>query len=385
MIRYSVIVSLFLVLSTSASAELLKTYASHKPGFEVHRLFQIDGQGLWGFDFFDSQNVIVTMKTGDIYRVDLTTRKKQRISGGPNSVVAGQGGLMDVRLHPQFKSNQWVYFTYTKKIKNKYTTAVARGKLSGNAIKELKDLFVAKPAYSETHHFGSRLAFDRQGHIFFTVGDRGNRDKAQSLATHNGKVMRLKDDGAIPKDNPFAGKNGALPEIWSYGHRNPQGLTMHPQKQDLWEMEHGPRGGDEINLVKKGQNYGWPIVTHGKEYWGPSIGEGASKPGMKPPVKFYVPSIAPSGLDFYLGDVFPQWKDSLFSGALKLTHLNRVKIKNGKAIEEERLLQELNRRVRHVRAGPDGLLYLSTDKGELLQLRPVSKAKTQTSSGSKAS
>ncbi len=296
----------------------------------------------------------------------------------------GQGGLMDIALHPDFLKNKKVYFTYSKKMGRKQTTALARGIFTGmreKKIKQVKDIFLAKPFISSSIHFGSRLVFDKQKFLFMTVGDRHQRHKAQSLNTHLGKVLRLTDEGQAPQDNPFYKKRSnktelALPEVWSFGHRNPQGLYIHPETGELWEQEHGPRGGDEINLIKKGLNYGWPIITYGKEYWGPRIGEGFVKKGLEQPVKYYVPSIAPCGLLIYSGKKFKKWKGHFFSGALVLTHLNRLKISQKNIVkEEEKLLSSLGLRVREVIEGPKGFIYVSTDDGKILRLQPLEQKK----------
>jgi glucose/arabinose dehydrogenase len=284
----------------------------------------------------------------------------------------GQGGLLDVAVPPDYTSGDWIYFTYSKEQKGKGVTALARARRKGNRLVALEDLLVTRSASSTGRHFGSRIAFDGAGHLFFSVGDRGVRPNAQNLSTHAGSILRLDLNGNVPEDNPFVHQTGALPEIWSYGHRNPQGMFYDRNQQRLWSIEHGPRGGDEINLILPGLNYGWPIISYGKEYWNPlPVGEGTEKEGMEQPVKFYVPSIAPGSLIAYSGKAFPDWKGNLFAGALKLTHLNRVEIDNtGSAITEERLLVGLRERIRALTESPEGWLYLSTDSGKILRIRP---------------
>jgi glucose/arabinose dehydrogenase len=277
--------------------------------------------------------------------------------------------MLDVLAHPDFGKNQTIFFSFSKKVTDGYTTVISRAKVKGDKLSSMKEIFVARPANSKTHHFGSRLVLDKSGYLFFTVGDRGERHKAQSLKAHNGKVLRIHQDGKIPVDNPFRKTKGALGEIWSYGHRNPQGLTIRPNGE-LWAQEHGPRGGDEINRIRRAANYGWPVITYGKEYWGPSIGKGTRKVGMRQPRHYWVPSIAPSGLTFYRGEKFKSWKGSLFSGALRGTHLNRLIVEKGKIIGEERLLEKLGQRIRNVKEGPDGYLYISIDDGKILKLVP---------------
>ena len=280
--------------------------------------------------------------------------------------------MLDVATGPDYTTRDWLYFTYSKSTVSGAVTTLARAKRRGNQLSGWQELLVTDSATSGYRHFGSRIAFDQQGHVFFGVGDRGERDSAQDLSSHAGTIMRLRLDGSIPDDNPFLSRDNALPEIWSYGHRNPQGLLYDNNTGNLWSIEHGPRGGDEINLVVKGANYGWPVISYGKEYWGPvSIGEGTEKPGMEQPVKVYIPSIAPGSLLLYSATAFPQWQGNLFSGALKLRHLNRVSISmDNKAIAEERLLGDLNERIRALVQSPEGWIYFSTDSGKIIRMRP---------------
>ena len=336
--------------------------------FKVEEMAQ--GLGVvWGMVFLNDREILFTEREGQFKKLNLKTKRIQSLSGAPEVYARGQGGLMDVALHPHFQKNKKVYFSYSKRKKRKQTMAVAVGILKRKQLIQVKDIFEAQPIVSSSIHFGSRLVFDKQGFLFVTVGDRGKRHSAQNLKTHLGKILRLTDRGAPPPDNPFVSVKEAQPEIWSLGHRNPQGIFIHPETGELWEQEHGPRGGDEINQIQKGQNYGWPVITFGREYWGPSIGEGRVKKGMKQPVKHFTPSIAPSSLLIYSGKVFKKWKGDFFSGALVLTHLNRLKIIKGKV--EERLLSQLKLRVREVIEGPDGLIYLSTDEGKILRLIPL--------------
>ena len=318
----------------------------------------------WSFAFLPDGGILVTEKDGRILwkKASDPPSKRTLVQGVPEVYDGGQGGLMDIVLHPQFSVQPYVYLTYSISQKRKKTTRVSRALWANGRLKNPEVLFTARPFYTTSHHFGSRLVFDQKGFIFFSVGDRGKRDLAQSLKTHNGKIIRLHDDGRIPKDNPFQAP--FLREIWSYGHRNPQGLVM--RKNELWLNEHGPRGGDEINRVHKGKNYGWPVVTYGKEYIGGKIGEGFSKKGMEDSHKHYIPSIAPSGMAYYEGKSFSFWRDSFFIGSLVLTHLNRVFVQDFS--KEERLLGFLGKRVRDVRLGPDGYIYLSVEQGELLKI-----------------
>ena len=327
----------------------------------------------WGMDFLSPQQMIVTERSGRLRLIDLNQGRIQEITGLPKIAIVGQGGLLDVAKGPNYQNDGWIYFTYTRSQDNGAVTTLARAKLNQTKLVDWQNLLVTDSATDTGRHFGSRVAFDNDGHVFFGIGDRGVRDNSQDLTNHAGSIIRLKLDGSIPADNPFVGKKNKRDEIWSYGHRNPQGLLFDQQSKTLWSIEHGPRGGDEINLVQKGLNYGWPVISYGKEYWGPlSVGEGTEKPGMEQPLKVYIPSIAPGSLMLYTGEAFPAWKNSLFSGALKLRHINRVPIIKGNQLDEEdRLLEDLNERIRALRQSPEGWIYFSTDSGKIYRLRPT--------------
>lgn len=333
--------------------------------FEVEILHQ-GSDVIWGFDFIDSENLLFTERKGVLKKLNLKSKMPVSISGVPRVWARGQGGLLDVRLKDKTK----VYFTYSEPVGDKATTVVAMAVLEGNSLKNVKKIFVGHEPSSKQIHFGSRLDFDDRGFLYFAMGDRDDRHRAQKLEYNNGKVMRLKEDGTLPSDNPFVKTAGARPEIWSYGHRNPQGLVWNPKTNELWEAEYGPRGGDEINFIQAGRNYGWPVITYGKEYWGPSIGEGTEKPGMEQPAAHWVPSISPSGIGFYFGSKFPKWNGSLFMANLSSMHLRRLTIENQKVTGQEELLKDKGWRFRHVRQGPDELLYFSTDDGRLGRLVP---------------
>lgn len=349
---------------------VLKEYSENKPPFKVIVLTK-DLNVPWGMVFINREELLSTEKEGNLKILHTATGKIKSVTGLPKVFDGGQGGLLDVALHPEFQKNKIIYWTFSRREKNKYTTSLAKAELQNNKLNHVQILFSAKPFAPAQRHFGSRIVFDKKGFLFFTVGDRGQKKEAQNLNSHFGKLLRIRDDGSIPSDNPFVGNKEALPEIYSYGHRNPQGLFIHKDTGEIWLQEHGPKGGDEINLIEKGGNYGWPVITHGKSYAGFKIGKGVAMKGMKQPIKYWVPSIAPSGLLIYSGDRFPQWKGNIFSGALKLTHLNRLKIKNRKILEEERLLSDLNLRVRHVIQGPEGFIYISADRGWILRLQPL--------------
>lgn len=326
---------------------------------------------VWGFDFLPDGRIVFTELGGRLGILDPKTGQVQAVSGAPEVVRQGQGGLLDVRVHPEFASNRELYLTYSEALGDgKMTTALGRGRLDGTALKDYRKLFSAFEPSGERIHFGSRVEFDGAGHLFMSMGERNDRDKAQNLSYHNGKILRFNLDGSVPADNPFAKTPNAKPEIWSYGHRNPQGLARHPTTGELWSAEYGPRGGDEINLIRPAANYGWPVITYGREYYGPKIGEGTEKPGMEQPVVYWVPSISPSGIAFYTGDRFPQWRGDLFVAALGSQHLRRLSFTD-KEISQEPLLRELGWRFRTVRPGPDGLLYFSTDEGRIGRLLPA--------------
>lgn len=327
---------------------------------------------VWGMDFISANEIIFTQKSGSISILSLDTSTISNLSGSPPVKAAGQGGMLDVKVSPEYKHDPWIYFTYSKPAGKYGVTTLARAKRSHNRLIAWDDLLITRSATDTNRHYGSRIAFDSAGHLFFSVGERGERPNAQDLTNHAGKVLRLNLDGSVPEDNPFVDITAARPEIYSYGHRNPQGLVFDNATNRLWLIEHGPRGGDEINRIYSGKNYGWPIVSHGKEYYGPiSIGEGTEKAGIQSPHKVYIPSIAPGSLMLYSGKAFPQWKRFLFAGALKLRHINIIHLNDdGIPTAEERILQDLGERIRALIEGPDGYIYFSTDSGKILRLRP---------------
>jgi glucose/arabinose dehydrogenase len=341
--------------------------SAHAAEFQNETLLKRDGV-IWGFDFLPDGRILYTVRSGEMAIFDPKTKQSVKLSGIPAVHSYNQGGLLDVRVHPDFSKNQFVFFTYSEPLGGDFdATAVGRAKLSGNALSDFKKLIVTQTKADTGMHYGSRIVF--QGpYLFFAVGERNQRHEAQKLTVHNGKVLRINQDGTVPKDNPFANKKDVLPEIWSFGHRNPQGLTSRPGTSEIWEAEFGPRGGDEINLIKPGANYGWPEITYGREYYGPKIGE-YKKEGMEQPIEHWVPSISPSGLAFYDGNAFPKWKGNLFLACLSSTQLLRLELSGTKVTKQEKVID--GNRFRSVRTGPDGFVYYSTDEGTIGRLRPA--------------
>ena len=326
----------------------------------------------WSLAFLPDGSMLVTERPGRLRRITDGQLEPEPVAGIPPLYASGQGGLLDVALHPRFVENGLVYLSYASPGKGGAATAVARGRLAGNRLEDVEELYVALPRAGGPRHFGSRLLF-AEGYLFITAGERGDMDRAQALDDPAGSILRLHDDGRIPKDNPFVTQADARPEIYTYGNRNPQGMTQDRATGRIYAIEHGPKGGDELNLIKPGVNYGWPVITYGLSYSGFRIGEGTHKAGMAQPVHYWVPSISPSGLMIYDGDRFPDWHGSFFVGALSGRLLARLEIEQGKVVVEERLLEDWGKRIRDVRQGPDGLIYLLTDHpdGMLVRLEPA--------------
>lgn len=326
----------------------------------------------WGLAFLPDGGILVTERDGRLRVARDGELQSRPVAGLPEIAVAGQGGLLDVALHPAFEDNRWVYISYAASGEGGYGTEVARGRYRDGALEELEVIFRALPKASGGRHFGSRLVFDEDGYLYITLGDRGHRPNGQDLSTHTGSIIRVHDDGSVPVNNPFV--DGERPEIFTYGNRNVQGAALHPQTGVLWTHEHGPQGGDELNVIEAGNNYGWPVITYGANYGtGTQIGEGTHKPGMEQPLWYWDPSIAPSGMTFYTGSQFPKWQGSLFVGALKFELLARLELDGREVLSEERMLEGKLGRIRAVEQGPDGYLYLLTDEsnGRLLRLEPV--------------
>jgi glucose/arabinose dehydrogenase len=328
----------------------------------------------WSLAFLPDGRMLVTERPGRLRYVTRDGGVSEPVAGLPAVFAQGQGGLLDVVLDPDFAANSTIYLSYAEPAADGTNgTAVARARLDGQQLDDVKVIFRQQPKFPGRHHFGSRLVFARDGTLFVTLGERNSqRDLAQDLGTHIGKIVRITTDGEAPADNPFVGREGALPEIWSYGHRNLQGAALHPETGRLWTHEHGPRGGDEINVAEPGRNYGWPVITYGREYHGPAIGEGTRKAGMEDPLHYWVPSIGPSGMAFHSGRGHPAWRGQLFVGALPAKQLVRLELgDDGRVKREERIA--IGSRVRDVREGPDGALYLATDEdaGQILRVVPA--------------
>lgn len=329
----------------------------------------------WSVAFLPDGRLLITERAGRLRLVGSDFRlDPQPIGGLPESLERGQGGLLDVALHPQYAQNGWIYWAYNAPGPGGWGTAMARGKLQGHRMTSVQVLFSMHPKTRSNQHFGGRIVFDKAGMVYLTLGDRGDKDRAQRLDDHAGSVIRLHDDGRVPADNPFVNRAGALPEKWTLGNRNMQGAALHPQTGEVWTHEHGPQGGDEINVMRPGLNYGWPVITYGVNYGlGTRIGEGQAKPGMVQPLHKWVPSVAPSGMAFVSGSQFPQWQGDLLVGALRGQMLVRLVLDGEKVLREERLLQGRAGRIRDVRMGPDGLIYLLSDgpDGALMRLEPA--------------
>lgn len=366
--RVATLATTITLLNACASAD--ERFESQLHDFRV--ITVVDGlDHPWALAFLPDGDILVTERSGRLRLVRDGKLDPNPIEGVPRVAARGQGGLLDVVLHPKFGENRWIYLSYAGSGEGGYGTEVARGRYIAGRLDDLEVIFVAKPKARGGRHFGSRLVFDNAGYLYITLGDRGYRPNGQDLSTHTGSIIRVRDDGSVPDDNPFA--SGRRPEIYSYGHRNVQGAALHPDTGVLWAQEHGPQGGDELNIIEVGKNYGWPVITYGANYGsGTKIGEGTHKEGMEQPLWYWDPSIAPSGMTFYMGDKFPKWRTSVFVGALKFELLARLELDGNRVVSEERLLQNEFGRIRAVKEGPGGFLYLLTDEsnGSLLRLVP---------------
>jgi len=328
----------------------------------------------WGFEQLPDMTYLITDRNGILYHVD-KNKVKTAIKGTPAVYAEGQGGMLDITIHPKYSENGWIYISYSKsKVvdgKTLGTTAVVRGKLRNGEFVEHQEVFEGLPYTATKHHYGSRLVFDKKGFLFISMGERGQEKVfPQDLETAPGKIHRIKDDGSIPADNPFVGKGKAVASVYTYGNRNPQGMTMDPVTGLIWETEHGPRGGDELNLVQSGSNYGWPVITYGINYDGKPISAISKKEGMSQPVTYWIPSIAPSGLTFVTGDKYPAWKGSLLVGSLRFNHINRCVMRDNKVVSQEKILLNVGR-TRNVEMGKDGYIYVGIEgPGSVFRIVP---------------
>jgi aldose sugar dehydrogenase len=369
--------ALLLLALMPAAALAQDTVSSEQAKFNVSNV----AEGLnhpWGIAVLPDGAMLVTERPGTLRFVDKDGKLSEPIAGVPEVDARDQGGLLDITLHPNFAENRLLYLSFSEKGEGGNSTAVARAKLSEDNAKltDVQVIFSQKPKLQSAMHFGSRIVFDREGRIYVGLGERSHeqfREQAQDLNSHLGKVVRLNEDGSVPPDNPFVGRDDALPEIWSYGHRNIQAAALHPDTGEFWEIEHGPKGGDEINIPEAGKNYGWPVVSHGVNYDGTPVGTGEKDaPGMEDPIYTWTPVIAPSGMIFYSGKAFPEWKGDLFVGGLSATALVRLELDGEKIAAEERLLTDLGLRIRDVAETPEGDILVITDhdNGRILKLSP---------------
>ena len=363
-----------LTFLAGAYAAERKPVRSDKHAFEVVTLVQ----GLehpWSIAWLPDGRMLVTERAGRLRIVSKDFQLDPKpVEGLPKIVASGQGGLFDVVLHPRYKENGWIYISYNGAGDGGHGTELMRAKLDGYRLVESQVLFRLQPKSGGGQHFGGRIVFDGKGHVYLTLGDRGDRDRAQRLDDHAGSVIRLNEDGSVPKDNPFVARKDVRPEKFTYGNRNMQGAALHPKTGELWTHEHGPQGGDELNVMRAGRNYGWPVITYGVNYGiGSKIGEGTTKSGMEHPLHYWVPSIAPSGMAFYEGDKFPGWRGNILIGALSHQLLVRLELDGEKVVKEERMMQGAAGRIRDVRVGPDGYVYVLSDerRGVVARLEPA--------------
>jgi glucose/arabinose dehydrogenase len=324
----------------------------------------------WGMGFLPDGSMLVTEKTGKLFHIK--NGKQSEITGVPKTVVRGQGGLMEVLVHPEFKKNKLIYLSFADgDTPDKINTTIIRAVLKNGKLSRIQKIFHANPDTNSGSHFGCRMFFDKDGYLFFSIGERGRKENAQDLTNHCGKIHRIYEDGRIPADNPFVNTAGAMPTIWSYGHRNPQGLYYEKATNTIWENEHGPKGGDELNIVRKGLNYGWPVISFGINYDGTVFTNDTARVGMEQPFHYWTPSIGPSSLTMVTSDKYPAWKGDFMSGSLSFEYLERTLIKNNRVVGRERLMPKIGR-IRNVVQGPDGYLYIAVEKiGKVFKIVPV--------------
>ena len=345
------------------------TILTSETNYEMELVFE-DENIIWAIEFFDDNSILATVKSGSLFHYK--DGKKTEIKGLPEIYLRGQGGLMDIVLHPDFKNNKWLYFSYASEGVGEKggNTTIARAKLTDDTLIDLEVLYKGTPNSKKGQHFGGRLEFDNDNYLYFSIGDRGNREvNPQDITIDGGKIYRIKDDGTIPKDNPFYNTPNSKKAIYSYGHRNPQGMFKHPITGEIWTNEHGPRGGDEINIIKKGKNYGWPKITYGINYSGTTITKNKSLPNMEQPLYYWLPSIAPSSFEYISSNIYPNWNGSLIAGALVFSHIERIGLKNNKVVSRSKIAEGLGR-PRDVKQGPDGFIYASIENKGVYKILP---------------
>jgi len=369
------LLSLLIVISTSISAcaQQTESYVNAEDPKIINYTTEVVVSELdipWGMIFLPDESILITEKSGEL--IHFKNGKKTSIKGLPEIYVRGQGGLMDIELHPNYNENGWIYFSYASPEGEEEggNTAIMRAKLKGEKLVDNQLLYKANPNSKQGRHFGSRLEFDNEGYLYFSIGERGDRDiNPQDITRDCGKIYRIHDDGRIPIDNPFINSPNAKSAIYSYGHRNPQGMVIHPKTGKIWVHEHGPKGGDEINIIQKGKNFGWPLISYGLNYSGTTFTENTALPNMEQPLFYWTPSIAPSGMTFITSDIYPEWKNSLLVGSLKFKYLERLEFKNDKVVKREKLFEEMGR-VRNVRQGPDGYIYVAMEGVGIVKINP---------------
>jgi glucose/arabinose dehydrogenase len=368
---------LLIILSNFSCAQDLKPIDSEadnsilvdESNYEMELIFE-DENIIWSIEFFEDNSILAAVKSGKLFHY--INGEKIEIGGLPEIYLRGQGGLMDIVLHPDFKENNWLYFSYASEDTGEKggNTTISRAKLINNNLVDLEVLYKASPNTRKGQHFGGRLTFDNENYLYFSVGDRGNRDVyPQDINLDGGKIYRINDDGSIPSDNPFFNNPNAKKAIYSYGHRNPQGMFKHPITGKIWTNEHGPRGGDEINIIKKGGNYGWPKITYGINYSGTTITKNKSLPKMEQPLYYWLPSIAPSSFEYISSDIYPNWKGSLLAGALVFKYIERIGLKNDKVVYRSKIAENLGR-PRDIKQGPDGFVYVSIEGKGVYKILP---------------
>lgn len=365
--KLSKIILLVLIFGCSSKADDINN--SENFNYKIIKIFDYEGI-IWSIEFINNSDLIFSDKKGKIFIYQ--NSELIQVNDVPEVYYMGQGGLMDIELHPNFKFNKIIYLSYAKKVDDDGgNTAIAKARLDNNKLSDINDIFVGKEKSEKGYHWGSRIEFDNDGKIFFAIGDRGERDvNPQDLTKDGGKVFRINDDGSIPSDNPYVNSQNINPAIYSYGHRNPQGIFLHPLTNDIWTNEHGPKGGDEINIIEKGKNYGWPVISYGVNYNGTSFTDKTNEEGMEQPYYYWTPSIAPSSFEYLNSDIYGDWKGSLLVGSLKFGYLERVLFdENNNLVEKEKIGEEIGR-VRDVKVSPDGYIYVAVENEGVFKIEP---------------